>query len=444
MKALRYDFWRLDEIKRTPHGGLQIPAALTRTGVFEYRKPDGSVSRELRHPDEVFHKDARESFANAPLTIGHVGEVNPDNWGAVAVGHVVGTPKQEGEFLAADCNVARGDAIKQVTDGKLKELSCGYEIEIDPTPGVYEGQPYDLVQREIRGNHVALLPEGQGRAGPDVKLRMDSKDGVEPFPGGIAWRVDEAPTQSEREEMPESQFADPENKKYPLDTPEHTRAAASYAAKEHNAGRLSDAKFNEIQARINKARKKHGIGEENKDSKDAYPQAVSTEIDNKSGAADPKKEPADVLLGRIDSLMAANTELQKKVDALPGQVEAAAVARASLLARVAPLMGKDWKADGKSDIQIVKDALVVARPEFKFDGKSDDYIKGAYEEAIVGVEKSRTNAGSLQGPLHPMLRRDADADLDVMEEKNKMAKKKSADAWKTPAKGAVTRDGLRK
>ena len=268
MRALRYDFLRLDTgLTRTPQGGLRIPSTLTRTGIFEYRTPDGSISREYRPAEEVFHKDAVESFHSAPLTVGHVAQVTPENWGAVAVGHVVGTPKADGNFLAADCVIARHDAIEKVTNGALKELSCGYEVELDPTPGTTpDGQRYDAIQRKIRGNHVALLPEGAGRAGPDVKLRMDSKDGVSAFPGGVAfWRMDEAPTQAEREEMAKSEFGDPENKKYPLDTPEHVRAAASYAAKEHNAGRLSDAKFNEIQARINKAKKKHGIGEENQD-----------------------------------------------------------------------------------------------------------------------------------------------------------------------------------
>ena len=73
-------------------------------------------------------------------------------------------------------------------------------------------------------------------------------------------RTDEAPTQSERKKMPEHVFGDPENKKYPLDTEAHIRSAASYVEKEHNSGRLSDAKYKEIVARINKAKKAHNIG----------------------------------------------------------------------------------------------------------------------------------------------------------------------------------------
>lgn len=446
MRALRYDYVRLDGMTETPQGGLRIPAALTRTGIFEYTRPDGSKTRELRTPEEVFNKSTLDSFENAPLTIGHVPAVTPDNWGAVAVGHVVGVPKKDGDFVSADCTIARRDAIMQVKSGQLKELSCGYEVELDPTPGVWQGQQYDAIQTKIRGNHVALLPAGSGRAGPDVKLRTDSKD---EYPGGIAHRSDEAPTQGEREEMHESEFADPENKKYPIDTPEHTRAAASYAAKEHNAGRLSDAKFKEISARINKAREKHGIGEENKDSKDAYPSNVSATPQPNQAAPEPKQDSTEVLLGRIESLNAKNAELQARADSEAQRIEAAATARADLLARVVPHMAKEWKADGKSEVQIIRESLTTLRPEIKLDGRSDDYVRGAFEEAVRGVETSRSRTASMQVPFIAPVRLDKamdgmDPDMDELEMKNKAAKQKSKDAWKTPPKGAMTRDALRK
>ena len=56
----------------------------------------------------------------------------------------------------------RGDAIRQVEDGSLQELSCGYSVDIDPTPGVWEGQKYDTRQLNHEYNHVALLPKGSG------------------------------------------------------------------------------------------------------------------------------------------------------------------------------------------------------------------------------------------------------------------------------------------
>jgi hypothetical protein len=394
MKALRYDVVRFDGFTRTPQGGIRVPANLARTGVQEYRRQDGTVTREYRPFDEVFHKDAVESFANAPLTIGHVAAVTPDNWASVSVGHVIGAPKQDGRFLAADgLQIMRSDAIRQVEgtnlrpgEQKLEELSCGYEVEIDPTPGVTpDGERYDAIQRSIRGNHVALLPRGAGRAGPEVRLRMDSADDATRFPGGVAYRLDET---------------------------------------------------------------------------DAYPANVTIQstpqTDPKAPpASDPKPTPktdgADVLLGRIDALTAENAALKKRLDEQPAAIEAAARARAALLAAVEPLMpksdkGEPWRADGKADTAIIREAVAVLRPELKLDGRSEDYVRGVFEAALEGAQASRTRVASVQAPLHParLDGGDGDADMDDMERRNKAARQRSKDAWKTPPKSGLTRDSLKK
>ena len=44
---------------------------------------------------------------------------------------------------------------------------------VEPTAGVWEGEKYDGIQRDIRYNHVGLGPEGWGRAGSEVSLRLD-------------------------------------------------------------------------------------------------------------------------------------------------------------------------------------------------------------------------------------------------------------------------------
>ena len=395
-RALRYDVFRLDSVTKTPQGGLRIPAALTRAGVFEYKRADGSVSRELRHPDDVFHADALASLDSAPLTIGHVGQVDPNNWGSVAVGHVVGSPKKEGDFLVADAQIMRGDAIRQVEAGDLKELSCGYSVDLDPTPGEWHGQQYDARQTGMHYNHVALLPEGAGRAGPDVKLRMDAKDGI----ADVAYRDDGS-------KRPSGVSAD---------EPDVEEEEDARASKEHSS------------------KAKEHMAKAKKDSLDTYPSNVSnTSSENTTNT--------DALLGRVDSLTEERNALQARLDAMPALIEAAATARASLLSHVSLHMGKDWKADGKSEAQIVKDALAVLRPEMKLDGKSDDYIRGAFEQAVVIADTSRAHAGAAQAPLHPsFLRGDGTSDMDELEARNLKARKKSADAWKSPAKGAMTRD----
>jgi hypothetical protein len=164
--------------RTTSIGGVIARANLTRTGVFTYRNADGSTRRELRLPEEVFHPATLASFAHVPLTIGHPTRVTPENWAQVAKGHVAGTPERSGKFVSSDIHIEDAAAARDAESGKLRELSCGYTCEVDPTSGVYEGEKYDGIQKRIRGNHVALLPPGMGRAGADVRLHLDASDAV--------------------------------------------------------------------------------------------------------------------------------------------------------------------------------------------------------------------------------------------------------------------------
>lgn len=176
---------RVSNVKRTPQGGLEIPANLTRTGVFVYRQPDGSIRREYRPEDEVFNADSLSSLRGAPLTVGHPGIVRAENWQQVSVGHVGDDVRKDSRFVAATTRVQSAPVVSQVERKELIELSCGYTCDLDHTSGEVDGERYDAIQRNIRYNHVALLPPGGGRAGTDVCLRLDSK-----YFGSVAYTTD--------------------------------------------------------------------------------------------------------------------------------------------------------------------------------------------------------------------------------------------------------------
>ena len=55
------------------------------------------------------------------------------------------------------------------------------------------------------------------------------------------------------------EFADHTNKKYPIDTPEHVRAAWSYINHKDNAAKYDADEVETIKGRIRKAAKKHEI-----------------------------------------------------------------------------------------------------------------------------------------------------------------------------------------
>jgi hypothetical protein len=71
-------------------------------------------------------------------------------------------------------------------------------------------------------------------------------------------RDDVDPKDGERE-YGEAQFADPVNKKYPIDTEEHVRAAWSYIHHKDNAAKYEANEVETIKDRIKRAAKKFDI-----------------------------------------------------------------------------------------------------------------------------------------------------------------------------------------
>jgi len=75
---------------------------------------------------------------------------------------------------------------------------------------------------------------------------------------GVHKRDDVSPEQGERE-YGDVAFADPTNKKYPIDTAEHVRAAWAYINKAGNADKYSHTDAEKIRDRIRKAAPGFGV-----------------------------------------------------------------------------------------------------------------------------------------------------------------------------------------
>jgi len=76
--------------------------------------------------------------------------------------------------------------------------------------------------------------------------------------GHIDKREDVSPKEG-LHEYGDVQFADTTNKKYPIDSPEHVRAAWSYINHKDNAAKYDRDEVTTIKNRIKKAAKKHGV-----------------------------------------------------------------------------------------------------------------------------------------------------------------------------------------
>lgn len=167
--AIRYDRAPIKAI-RTDEGFIKDTPVLTRTGVFIYRNHDGSERREYRPPEEVFNADSLAAYAGIPITKGHPGKVTSANAANHTIGTVLTPARQDGDNLIAD--IVIHDVA--VVNAGSKELSVGYELDLDETPGIApNGERYDAIQRNIKPNHLAIV--SKGRAG-NARLNMDGNE----------------------------------------------------------------------------------------------------------------------------------------------------------------------------------------------------------------------------------------------------------------------------
>ncbi len=170
--------WATQKFEKTPEGFLKGQACVTQIGVFSYLQGDNSVVRELRIPEEVFSQESLDSFKLKPITNDHpVEKITAENVKQYSVGNLGENPyNRDNIYLTIDLIIQDAAAIADVMAGK-RELSVGYDCEIDPSPGVWGGVQYDVIQRKIRANHVAIVD--RARAGDAARIRLDSADAIQ-------------------------------------------------------------------------------------------------------------------------------------------------------------------------------------------------------------------------------------------------------------------------
>lgn len=142
----------------SPYYGREIPNS-AQLGLEPAR-----VYRLLRHPDEI--KKAAKTSHNIPLLSRHVPHTADDHDGEITVGTTGSNAEYVHPYLMNSLAVWSREGIDHVESGDQKELSSAYSYDADMTPGVYEGEPYDGIMRNMVFNHVALVKKG--RAGSDV------------------------------------------------------------------------------------------------------------------------------------------------------------------------------------------------------------------------------------------------------------------------------------
>jgi hypothetical protein len=172
-KSLRIDNSEiLGTAKRTEEGFIKADAVLTRTGIFNYMLPNGTVRRELRLPEEVGSKVSLDSLNMVPVTNMHPPErlVTPDT---PKIGQTGESARLDGITVLNTMTINDKNGISAFNQGR-KQISCGYTCNLDFSPGEWNGQKYDAIQRNIEYNHVAIVD--RGRAGEIARINLDAAD----------------------------------------------------------------------------------------------------------------------------------------------------------------------------------------------------------------------------------------------------------------------------
>lgn len=147
-----------------PYLGKEIPGWDDETKTHALGLDPKKTYKMLCPPEEL--EKAAATFNGIQFLKDHkpvdVGEPRKrDLIGCLGTGAVYNHP-----YLQNSLHVWTQDGIDFIESQERRELSCGYHYEPDMTPGAYEGEAYDGVIRNMRGNHVTICEEG--RAGPDV------------------------------------------------------------------------------------------------------------------------------------------------------------------------------------------------------------------------------------------------------------------------------------
>lgn len=400
-KVERLDSIQLDGTYFTDEGYLIDHPIVTSIGIFEYANPDGSIRRELRLPEEVFAKESLDSYKGKPIIITHdAGMVTNENVDDEIIGTILSQGYQDGEHVRAEIVIHNTNALKEC---ELRELSLGYSLESEDSPGEWEGKPYDCIQRNIRINHLALVQNA--RAGESARLNVDGKDkkGNQQNQKGLiskmikkrTQRTDEntltpeelqaaiAMYQAAQSQTTDSEDAPAANQEDEDETPSPTPQETVQLVKDRKDRRDSDEKeqmtLDEACATIQEMDEDIGsllgvidqlVAEKEFDENDTPSETATDEGENEDeeeNGDDDKSEAGSLNMDSADRLFSKKLEVVR--------------------------IGDRLNMNGLENMKLLdaqKAIIRKVRPSLRLDGKSDTYIQAAFDLAKEAISKQKS------------------------------------------------------
>jgi hypothetical protein len=369
--SFRYDLAPIDKYEVTPEGYLRAWATIARTGIQNYVNADGSMRIEYRPEDEVSRPESLASFAGKVITDEHPNELlDSDNTAKYQKGFTGTEIVYDNGFVKAVMTITDKSLVQKVMRGDVKEVSAGYRVEFDATPGIAPtGDRYDGIQRNINGNHIAVVR--RGRAGPDVKLHLDRFDAANPS------------LISTTEDTPMTAQVNFDGVSF-----EVSDAIATAIAKEREDGKAGYADMKKkYDAMMSEASKM-------KEEMDAMEKEMKGKMDAAEGRADALHQELETVKVELDSAKQVN------IDSLVDE-------RLALIDKARTNLDSAYEFAGKSAREIMEATIKQVRGDaLDLSERSDDYVLAMFDtisegraDASAGVEQLRKTVASLATPV---------------------------------------------
>lgn len=166
---------------------------ISRAGVFQYlgRSIDATAEPDriynvYRPAESLSEPEALESFKLMPIIDDHT-MLGPQEKGLTPA-EQKGTHGTTGEAvfyepqtqtLFANLRMFSQSILDKIRAGKI-DLSMGYRCAYKKISGFFEGMPYDYIQTNIRGNHLALVDEARCNVAVlDHRFTYDARDVIQ-------------------------------------------------------------------------------------------------------------------------------------------------------------------------------------------------------------------------------------------------------------------------
>lgn len=152
---------------------------ISKVGIFDYLgKEIGAddpekIYKVYRPASELSDQQCIDSFKLLPWVDEHkmLGQGNTAAENKGVQGVIGEDVKFEHPYLTGNIKIFSDTLADKINNGK-KDLSLGYTCQYEFDSGEFNGEEYDVIQRNIRGNHLATVQNG--RMGADVSV-LDNK-----------------------------------------------------------------------------------------------------------------------------------------------------------------------------------------------------------------------------------------------------------------------------